>query len=144
MNQLYQQRLAKLKRELSNEIAKRKKKKKKFTTNQQIMIDFINNITKNATFYIKDMKIILRQGHAEAGFQHILERHYCDKCPGEITLHDILNMDLIIQRGLKLNSEGVTNPQNIVINYKNRDREHNIILKSEKDNELVVSFYSID
>ncbi|AXX86924.1 hypothetical protein AMRN_1179 [Malaciobacter marinus] len=144
MSQLYQQRLAKLKRELSIEVTKRKKKKKKFTPNQQIMIDFINNVTKNATFYIKDMKIILRKGHSGAGFQHILEKHYCNECPGKITLSDILNMDLIIQRGLKLNSVGVTNPDNIVINYKNRDKEHNIILKSEKENELVVSFYSIN
>jgi len=144
VSQLYQQRLAKLKRELSIEVTKRKKKKKKFTPNQQIMIDFINNVTKNATFYIKDMKIILRKGHSGAGFQHILEKHYCNECPGKITLSDILNMDLIIQRGLKLNSVGVTNPDNIVINYKNRDKEHNIILKSEKENELVVSFYSID
>jgi hypothetical protein len=144
VSQLYQQRLAKLKRELSIEVTKRKKKKKKFTPNQQIMIDFINNVTKNATFYIKDMKIILRKGHSGAGFQHILEKHYCNECPGKITLSDILNMDLIIQRGLKLNSVGVTNPDNIVINYKNRDKEHNIILKSEKENELVVSFYSIN
>lgn len=144
MSQLYQQRLAKLKRELSIEVTKRKKKKKKFTPNQLIMINFINNVTKNATFYIKDMKIILRKGHTGAGFQHILEKHYCNECPGRITLSDILNMDLIIQRGLKLNSVGVTNPDNIVINYKNRDKEHNIILKSENENELVVSFYSID
>ncbi|RXK11131.1 hypothetical protein [Halarcobacter bivalviorum] len=144
MSQLYQQRLAKLKRELSIEVTKRKKKKKKFTPNQEIMINFINNVTKNATFYIKDMKIILRKGHTGAGFQHILEKHYCNECPGRITLSDILNMDLIIQRGLKLNSVGVTNPDNIVINYKNRDKEHNIILKSENENELVVSFYSID
>jgi hypothetical protein len=144
VSQLYQQRLAKLKRELSIEVTKRKKKKKKFTPNQQIMINFINNVTKNATFYIKDMKIILRKGHTGAGFQHILEKHYCNECPGRITLSDILNMDLIIQRGLKLNSVGVTNPDNIVINYKNRDKEHNIILKSENENELVVSFYSID
>lgn len=144
MSQLYQQRLAKLKRELSIEVTKRKKKKKKFTPNQQIMINFINNVTKNATFYIKDMKIILRKGHTGAGFQHILEKHYCNECPGRITLSDILNMDLIIQRGLKLNSVGVTNPDNIVINYKNRDKEHNVILKSENENELVVSFYSID
>jgi hypothetical protein len=144
VSQLYQQRLAKLKRELSIEVTKRKKKKKKFTPNQLIMINFINNVTKNATFYIKDMKIILRKGHTGAGFQHILEKHYCNECPGRITLSDILNMDLIIQRGLKLNSVGVTNPDNIVINYKNRDKEHNIILKSENENELVVSFYSID
>lgn len=150
MSQLYQQRISKLKRELSAEILKRKKRKKKFTLNQQIMIDFINAKTKNATFYIKNMKIILRKGWGDgkgikgAGFQHILEKHYCENCPGEITLMDILNMDLVVQRGLKLNTVGVTNNTNIVFHYKNREKEHKIVLKSEKENELVVSFYSTD
>ena len=144
MSQLYEQRLAQLKRELSIEITKRKKKKKKFTPNQQIMIDFINNATNKAVFYIKDMKVILRKGNSYGGFQHILLRHYCGNCQGKITLDDILNMDLVIQRGLKLNIVGVSNPNNIVLNYKNKDKEHNIVLKPERNNELVISFYSID
>jgi hypothetical protein len=150
MSALYQQRLAKLKRDLAYETAKRKKRKKKFTSNQKIMIDFINNVTKNAIFHIRDMKIILKKGWGDGlgieggGFQHILEKHYCQNCPGEISLIDILNMDLVVQKGLKLNKVGVSNSNNIVFNYKNREKEHNIILKSDHNNELVVSFYSID
>ena len=58
MSNLYNQRLAQLKRELSDEIKKRKIKKKKFTANQQIMIDFINAVTNNAIFNINGTKII--------------------------------------------------------------------------------------
>lgn len=38
---------------------------------------------------------------------------------------------------------GVSNPNNIVLNYKRGNKEHNLILEEEKDNELVISFYSI-
>lgn len=148
--ELYYSRLAHLKRALSDEMYKRKKNKKKFTPNQLIMINFINNVTKKAIFHIKDKKIILRKGWGDGkgikgtGFQHILEKHYCKGCPGEITLNDILNMDLVISRGILLNDEGVTNTDNIVYRYIKGPQQYNVILKYENENELVVSFYSID
>ena len=150
MSALYNQRLSTLKKELAQETAIRKKKKKKFTPNQQIMINFINNVTNNAIFNIKNMKIILRKGWGDGkgveggGFQHILEKHYCKNCPGAITLQDILNMDLIISKGIELNEVGVSGSNNRVFRYMRGLIKHNIILKSESENELVVSFYSID
>lgn len=108
------------------------------------MINFINAVTKNAIFNINGTKIILRKGTSSGGFIHILEKHFCKNCPGEITLDDIINIDLVMQRGLKLNNIGVSNPNNIVLNYKHGNKEHNLILKEDKDNELVISFYSID
>ncbi|MBL3518899.1 hypothetical protein H0A43_00230 [Arcobacter lanthieri] len=45
-----------------------------------------------------------------------------------------------MEKGLRLNNVGVSNKDNIVLNYKNRDKEHNLILKPENCNELVVSF----
>jgi len=150
MSALYNQRLSTLKKELALETAKRRKKKKKFTPNQQIMIDFINNVTTNAVFNIKNMKIILKKGWGDgkgiqgAGFQHILEKHYCKSCPGEITLQDILNIDLIISKGIELNKVGVSGSTNRVFRYIRGLVQHNIILKSEIENELVVSFYSIN
>lgn len=150
MTALYQKRLADLKKELSEEKEKRKKTKKKFTQNQEIMIDFINNVTKNATFHINGVKIILRKGWGDgkgingAGFQHILEKHYCKGCPGELTLSDILNMDLIAQKGIELNIVGVSNPDNKVIKLKDSRFNHKLVLKQESENELVVTYYSLD
>lgn len=150
MSALYQKRLADLKKELSKEKEKRKKTKKKFTKNQQIMIDFINNVTKNATFDIKGIKIILRKGWGDgkgikgSGFQHILEKHYCKGCEGELTLSDILNMDLVAQKGIELNTVGVSNPDNKVIKLKDSRFNHKLVLKQESANELVVTYYSMD
>lgn len=144
MDDLYYARLAKLKRELSAERKKREKKKKKFTPNQQIMINFINNVTKSAVFEINGKKIILRKGNSFGGFKHILEKHYCSGCNGEITLLDILNMDLTIQRGLLLNNTGVTNKDNIVYSYLKSSLQYKLVLKEEKENQLVVTYYTVD
>jgi hypothetical protein len=105
-------------------------------------------------FFVIDPHVKLHTSHVKAtptnlpvssfGFLHILEKHFCKNCPGEITLDDIINIDLVMQRGLKLINIGVSNPNNIVLNYKRGNKEHNLILKEEKNNELVISFYSID
>jgi len=142
----FQAHLSHLKRDIQEETYKRKKKKRKFKPNQKIMIDFINSVTTSAKFEINGIKIALRVGTVFSGFTHFLEKHYCKNCPGELTMHDILNMDLVISKGLKLNTVGVSNPDNIVYNYKNRDKEHNIVLKPSRydEDEYVVSFYSVD
>jgi len=49
---LYSEKLAHLKKEIACESLKRKKKKKKFTSNQKIMINFINGVTSEAIFNI--------------------------------------------------------------------------------------------
>ena len=140
----YYQHLAHLKKDIQAETSKRKKKKKKFKPNQTIMINFINNVTTKAEFSINGKKIILRKGTIYGGFMHFIEKHYCKGCPGEINMHDMLNMDLVISKGLVLNNIGVTNKENIVYSYKNGQDEHNIILKQINEDELVISFYSID
>ncbi len=64
---LYSERLAHLKKELAQEIIKRRRKKKKFTHNQRVMIDFINGSTKEARFIIKEMSVILKKGDDKKG-----------------------------------------------------------------------------
>ncbi len=149
MNSLYHQRLTRLKKELSEEVKKRKKKRKKFTANQLVMIDFINGVTPNATFFIKDMKIVLKKGWSDgksgkgAGFKHILEKHYCKGCDGELTLSDILNIDLVAQHGIELQKVGVSNPKNKVLHYISERFNHKLVLRRENENELVVTFYAL-
>lgn len=140
---LYSQRLSILKKELSIEIQKRKKKKKKFTHNQLVMIDFVNGVTKEAFFVIKDMNIILRKGDDNKGFKHIIQRHYCSGCNGELSMLDILNFDLFLQRAIKLTNEGVTNNKLEVFQYIKGLKNYKIILKNESKNRFVVTFYSV-
>ena len=117
----------------------KKRKKKPLKENQQKIYDFINGKNKFVEFIIDDKKIILRVGDEKKGFKHILLRHYCQNCKGKLNAMDILNMDLILKRGIKLNSVGVTNNNLIVYMYKN----FKIVLKPEKENSFVVTMYSV-
>jgi hypothetical protein len=141
---LYGQRLATLKHEISQEIKRRKKHKKKFTKNQLIMINFINGVTKDAVFIIKDMEVTIKKGDDKKGFKHILQKHYCKGCDGELTTRDILNFDLFLQRAIKLHSEGVTNTKLEVYQYIKGLENYKIVLKKERDNRFVVTYYSVD
>ena len=138
---LYSQRLAKLKTEIQE--IKSRKSKKRFKKNQQIMINFINGVTSNAQFRIKNQIIMLYLGDSKKGFKHIIERHYCKNCDGEITAMDILNLTDIIERGLKLAKEGVTNDNLIVYQKIDRGKNHKIVLKPVSNGNFIVTMYSI-
>ncbi len=106
------------------------------------MIDFINGVTNEAIFNIIDKNVILRKGNSTNGFVHILESHYGKGIKGEITMLDLLNFDLYLQRALKLN--GVTNKNNDVYQYIKGATNYKIILKKDNDKNLTVSFYKVD
>ena len=138
---LYSQRLVRLKKEII-EIAKRKKKKK-FKKNQFIMINFINGVTNKAEFIINGLNITLYLGDSKKGFKHILERHYCKGCSGEITTMDILNITDIIERGIKLAQVGVTNNKLIVYSKIKDNKTHKIVLKPITNDNFIVTMYSL-
>jgi hypothetical protein len=138
---VYSERLAKLKKDIVS--IKDKQKKKPFKPNQIIMIDFINGVTKNAVMNIDGISIIINKGDEKKGFKHILLSHYCNGCPGELTARDILNIDMIIQKGIRLNEVGVTNSDLIVYRYLKGLNEFKVVLKPVDDNQnFVVTFYS--
>jgi len=105
------------------------------------MIDFIVGLNKEARFSIKDKIVVLRKGDSKKGFQHILERHYCSGCPGELLLNDILKFDLYLQRAIKLSENGVTNKKLEVYEYIKNQKNFKIVLKKEDDENYVVTFY---
>ena len=141
---LYSEKLAHLKKEIACESLKRKKKKKKFTSNQKIMINFINGVTSEAIFNILNKSVILRKGDSNKGFVHIIENHYGKGSRGEINMLDLLNFDLYLQRALKLSSVGVSNPNLDVYQYIKGINNYKIILKKDSDKNLTVSFYKVD
>jgi len=136
---VYSERLAILKKDIA--VIRKKLKKKKFKKDQQIIINFINGVTSFAEFEVNSRKIVLRVGDDKKGFRHILEKHYCKGCPGEINTMEILNIIDIIKRGIKLENTGVTN-SNLVV-YFRMDTQHKLILKPTRDEEFVITMYGI-
>ena len=102
------------------------------------MIDFINGKSSKAEFIIDNQKITLYTGDKYKGFKHILEKHYY---PNDLETMDILNMMDTFAIGLKLNNDGVTNPDNTVYRSIKNRKEHNLVLKSVGRDLWVVTFY---
>lgn len=105
------------------------------------MIDFINAVTRYAEFEVDSKKILLREGDDKKGFRHILEKHYCKGCKGEVTTKEILNIIDIIERGIKLNEVGNTNSDLVV--YQRTDTQHKLVLKPIGEDAYIVTMYGL-
>jgi hypothetical protein len=105
------------------------------------MIDFINAVTSYAEFEVDSKKIFLRVGDDKKGFRHILEKHYCKGCKGEVTTKEILNIIDIIERGIKLNEVGNTNSDLVV--YQRTDTQHKLVLKPIGEDAYIVTMYGL-
>ncbi len=137
---LYWKRLTRLRSEIA---VIKKKRKKKFKKDQQIMVDFINGVTEYALFELDSAKIYLRRGDEKKGFEHILLRHYCAGCPGELSTMDILNMIDVVKKGIKLANEGVNNKHLIVYKKIKGMDQLKLVLKPLGDNQFVVTLYRL-
>ena len=102
------------------------------------MIDFINGLTKTAEFQINGMKVILHLGDEKKGFKHILLKHYHSN---DLTAIDIVNIYEIAKRGVKLGTEGVSNSGLDVYMFLKNDNNFRLVLKPQKNNSWVVTFY---
>ena len=132
----YSEKLAQLKKEIV--AIENARKKKRWKLYQKIMIDFINGLTKTAEFQINEMKMILYLGDEKKGFKHILLKHYHSN---DLTAIDIINIYEIAKRGIKLGSEGVSNDDLNVYMFLKNDNNFRLVLKPQKSNSWVVTFY---
>ncbi len=138
---IYSERLAKLKKEIK--AIESARKKKRWKPNQKIIIDYINGVTKQAEFIINTQKIILKDGDSNKGFIHIIERHYCRGCPGELDAIDIINLSEVISRGIKLNDIGISNKKLNVYQLNKNGRILKVVLNPNSFGELVVTYYNV-
>ena len=132
----YSEKLAQLKKEIV--AIENARKKKRWKPYQKVMIDFINGLTKTAEFQINEMKVILYLGDEKKGFKHILLKHYH---PKDLTALDIVNIYEIAKRGVKLGTEGVSNDDLDVYMFLKNDNNFRLVLKPQKSNSWVVTFY---
>lgn len=138
---IYSERLAKLKKEIK--AIESARKKKRWKPNQKIIIDYINGVTKQAEFIIITQKIILKDGDSNKGFIHIIERHYCRGCPGELDAIDIINLSEVISRGIKLNDIGISNKKLNVYQLNKNGKILKVVLNPNSFGELVVTYYNV-
>lgn len=66
------------------------------------MYDFMRNRKQIAQFYKNGEIILLNRGDLKRGFEHILDRHYCQSCSGIVTARELLNIDTVLQKGRNL------------------------------------------
>jgi hypothetical protein len=132
----YSEKLAQLKKEIV--AIENARKKKRWKPYQKIMVDFINGLTKTAEFQINEMKMILYLGDEKKGFRHILLKHYRSN---DLATIDIINMYEIAKRGIKLGTEGVSNDGLDVYMFLKNDNNFRLVLKPQKSNSWVVTFY---
>ena len=138
---IYSEKLSTLKKEFKQI---KESQKKPLKPNQKIIFNFVNGVTKNAEFNLNGLIVVLKKGDVNKGFMHILLKHYSTNCIGCITAKDILNMSIMVERGIKLNQVGVSNKSLVVYRHIKNGVNHNIVLKKETDNKLVVTMYSLD
>ena len=138
---IYSEKVAKLKKEIK--AIESARKKKRWKPNQKIIIDYINGVTKQAEFIINTQKIILKDGDSNKGFIHIIERHYCRGCPGELDAIDIINLSEVISRGIKLNDIGISNKKLNVYQLNKNGKILKVVLNPNSFGELVVTYYNV-
>ena len=101
------------------------------------MLDFINGATKKAIFQIQSQKVILFMGDEKKGFIHILKHYKAN----DLEALDILNIAEVIERGMLLANEGVSNDTMKVYRQLKGLKDLRLILKKSKDDDWIVSFY---
>ena len=114
-----------------------RKKKKRLKPHQKIMLDFINGATSKAIFQIQSQKVILFMGDEKKGFIHILKHYKAN----DLEALDILNIAEVIERGILLANEGVSNDAMKVYMHLKGMKDLRLILKKSKEGDWIVSFY---
>ena len=137
---LYSERLATLKKDFK--LMKDRKGKKPFTKHQQLVYNLVQGISKVAKLDIGNITIELKRGDENKGLEHILLRHFCSGCPGEIEAKDILNIADIIKRGIRLNKIGVSNSDLIVYQQFKGANRHKLVLKPIENGNFVITLYN--
>ena len=136
---VYYERLQKLQKDF-RDIKIKKANKWEFKPHQQAIYDFVMQSKRSATFTINDYTITIKIGNENFGFMHILLRHFCNGCDGEITAKDILNIGYVIKNNITVPSKrrGRIN----FIQTKENNEKYTVVLTENNSNHLIFTFFS--
>jgi len=137
VSDLYFERLKKLQKEFK-EIKSKLKSNRSFKPHQQAVFDFVIQSKKSAEFIVNDYTIIIYVGNDGIGFKHILLRHYCSGCDGEVTARDILNIGNVIKNDIELEAK----KGRVKFIQSKNGKKYTVILKKREDKRLIFNFFS--
>ncbi|MFA5428191.1 MAG: hypothetical protein WC279_08285 [Sulfurimonas sp.] len=136
-SEIFNNRFQKLQQEFL-EIKKKQANKWKFKEHQQAIYDFVIHSRRFVEFEINGYVIVLKIGNDDFGFRHILLRHYCEGCDGELYAKDILNIGNVIKNDIELPSQ-----KNRIKFIQNKGNiKYTVILTKESGKRLVFSYFS--
>lgn len=145
-NKIYFELLQKLQLELKNLKKIDEKNGKKFSSHQENIYKFILGKMTKAYFNINGTNISLGKGNKKEGLKHILLRHCCEGCEGQIRARDILNVGNIIKNGnslSKIETSKYTNKNNLTgFTQKKGDHYYKVILNDKGHINEIISTYS--
>lgn len=133
----YNKRFQKLQKEFLD-IKEKQGKKWTFKPHQQAVYDFVIHSKSFIEFSINDYTIVLRTGNDDFGFRHILLRHYCIGCPGELLTIDILNIGNVIKNDIELQGQ----KGRIQFIQNKGDIKYTVILTKENEKRLIFNYFS--
>ena len=134
----YYIRLQKLQKDFK-EIKIKKASKWEFKPHQQAMYDFVMQSKRSTTFTINEYTITINIGNKNFGFMHILLRHFCNGCDGEITAKDILNIGHVIKNNITVPSK---KKDRINFIQSKGDEKYTVVLTKKSPNDLIFTFFS--
>jgi archaellum component FlaG (FlaF/FlaG flagellin family) len=135
--QVYFQRLQKLQQEFQA-IKNNLPSGRAFKPHQEAVFNFVMDPSRAVEFDINGYTVVIYVGNDGIGFRHILLRHYCSGCDGEVTARDILNIGNVIANDIEL--PGKKGRLNFIQN-KN-DKKYTVVVKPKSGNKLIFNFFS--
>jgi len=107
---------------------------------QEAVFNFVMNPSVAVEFPVIHYTLVLYKGdYYGLGFSHILLRHFCNGCDGEITAKDILNLGNIIANDCEV--PGKKGRLNFIQN-KNGKKYTLVVKPKDNGNKLVLNYFS--
>lgn len=140
-NEIYMERLYKLREDIKKIKARQKKKNKPLTKNQELISNMISGASNSVTITENNIRVKLSIGCRKHGLKHILLRHFCDECEGRIFAIDIISLERFFKKINKFNA----NNNKYGYNYeKDKDNKYRLLVFCDINSEGVISVFRMD
>jgi len=142
INNTYLERLYKFREDIKSIRARLKKKKKILSANQELIASMISTSKNSAILNINGIRIQFSTGCKKHGLKHILLRHFCEGCEGEVSAMDIISLERFLQQNDRFTS---SDNSKYGYNYKkDENNKYRLLLFKDVNADGVLTVYKLD